>query len=146
MCCGAAAKRCALWTVCAGRKGTSAPSAAAAPAPPVLPPPPPGALQLGQFTVDPAEVVVPPGARQEVSVVFRAEGNQSWSAVAGLDISERDFVDRPEGIPYELGGESCIPGDWMRAAASQSRTGGLGSPITEGNEPQRAFTCFLNTL
>lgn len=78
---------------------------------PAVPEAPPGALQLGQFTLDPAEAVVQPGCRQEVSVVFRAMGSTSWSAVAGLDISERDFVDQPDGIPYELGGESCIPGE-----------------------------------
>jgi hydrocephalus-inducing protein len=99
-----------MFVVFAGRKGAAAAAAATAPAAAVLPPPPQGTLQLGQFTVDPPEAVVQPGCRQEVSVVFRAEGNCSWSAVAGLDISERDFVDAPEGIPYELGGESCIPG------------------------------------
>eukprot|EP00775_Hariotina_reticulata_P008964 gene8964-9139_t len=69
-----------------------------------------GALQLGQFTLDPADAIVQPGCRQEVSVVFRAEGNKSWTATAGLDISERDFTDHLQGIPYELGGESCVPG------------------------------------
>eukprot|EP00967_Tisochrysis_lutea_P031850 scaffold37627_cov16-Tisochrysis_lutea.AAC.1 len=28
----------------------------------------------------------------------------------GLDISERDTFDNPDGIKYELSGESCIPG------------------------------------
>lgn len=82
---------------------------AAAAAPPA-PPPPEGALQVGQFTVDPAEAVVKPGSRQQVSVVFRAEGSCSWAATLGLDISERDPRDQPGGIPYELGGDSCIPG------------------------------------
>lgn len=88
-----------------GRRPTT-PNANIAPVPEA----PSGALQLGQFTVDPAEATVQPGCRQEVSVVFRAIGNTSWSAVAGLDISDRDFLDQPEGIPYEFGGESCIPG------------------------------------
>ncbi|WIA13448.1 hypothetical protein OEZ85_007028 [Tetradesmus obliquus] len=106
----AAAKAAAIAGKTPGRKAATGASAAAALAAVVLPPPPPGTLQLGQFTVDPPEAVVQPGCRQEVSVVFRAEGNCSWSATAGLDISERDFVDAPEGIHYELGGESCIPG------------------------------------
>jgi len=81
------------------------------PAAPGGPAPAPSALQLGQFTLDPADTVVQPGCRQEISVVFRAEGYKSWTATAGLDISERNFTDHLQGIPYELGGESCVPGD-----------------------------------
>jgi hypothetical protein len=109
---------CTAELASAGRKAAGSAAAAAAPAAAVLPPPPPGTLQLGQFTVDPPEAVVQPGCRQEVSVVFRAEGNCSWSAVAGLDISERDFDDAPGGIPYELGGESCIPGTRLHIGSS----------------------------
>lgn len=65
---------------------------------------------MGQFTVNPAEAVVKPGCKQQVSVVFRAEANRVWTATIGLDISERDHRDQPDGIPYELGGDSCIPG------------------------------------
>eukprot|EP00879_Flechtneria_rotunda_P031644 GHRR01034590.1.p1 GENE.GHRR01034590.1~~GHRR01034590.1.p1 ORF type:complete len:525 (+),score=187.16 GHRR01034590.1:182-1576(+) len=82
----------------AGKRGSATPE------------PPAGSLQLGQFTLEPAEAVIKPGARQEVSVVFKAEGNICWSAVAALGITERDFRDQPEGIRYELAGESCIPG------------------------------------
>jgi hypothetical protein len=60
--------------------------------------------------LEPACAVIPPGGRQTVSVVFHPEGSAAWSAVAGLDVSERDVIDSPGGIPYELGGESCIPG------------------------------------
>lgn len=73
--------------------------------------PPPGAVQLGQFILDPAEAVIQPGARQEVSVVFKADGSASYTATAGINITERDFTDQPAGIPYELGGESVIPGE-----------------------------------
>jgi hydrocephalus-inducing protein len=66
---------------------------------------------VSQFTLDPAEVVVKPGFKQQVSVVFRAEANRSWTATVGLDISERDHRDQPAGVPYELGGDSCIPGE-----------------------------------
>jgi hypothetical protein len=65
---------------------------------------------VGQFTVDPAEAVVKPGCKQQVSVVFRAEANRVWTATIGLDISERDHREQPDGTPYELGGDSCIPG------------------------------------
>ena len=32
------------------------------------------------------------------------------SEVLGIDVSERNFDDAPNGITYEVGGESCIPG------------------------------------
>lgn len=76
-----------------------------------MPSAPQGALQVGQFTVDPAEAVVKPGCKQQVSVVFRAEANRAWAATLGLDISERDPRDQHNGIPYELVGDSCIPGE-----------------------------------
>lgn len=60
--------------------------------------------------MDPAEAVVKPGCKQQVSVVFRAEASRAWSSTLGLDISERDPKDQRNGIPYELGGDSCIPG------------------------------------
>jgi hypothetical protein len=66
---------------------------------------------VGQFTVDPVEAVVKPGCKQQVSVVFRAEANRAWAATLGLDISGRDPRDQHNGIPYELGGDSCIPGE-----------------------------------
>lgn len=69
--------------------------------------------------MDPAEAVVKPGCKQQVSVVFRAEANRVWTATLGLDISERDHRDQPDGIPYELGGDSCIPGGLMEALSSQ---------------------------
>lgn len=61
--------------------------------------------------MDPAEAVVKPGCKQQVSVLFRAEANRAWAATLGLDISERDPRDQHNGIPYELGGDSCIPGE-----------------------------------
>jgi hydrocephalus-inducing protein len=70
------------------------------------------ALQLGQFTLEPAEAVVQPGGRLEVGVVFHAEGASTYSATAGISISERDFGDHPSGMPYVVAGESCIPGGW----------------------------------
>lgn len=146
-------------------------------------------LVVGQFTVEPAEGMVQPGTKVEVSVTFKAEGArvykwvEGWlgggfasmrywagkwpsdspsdchshattptshhpalphlsptfltpyaphplqtqpltyftrththtthlppSEVLGVDITERDFADCPGGIPYEVAGESCIPG------------------------------------
>jgi hydrocephalus-inducing protein len=71
------------------------------------------ALTLGQFVFEPSEATIQPGGKQEVSVVFRAEGAATYSATAGIAVSERDFADHPEGLPYEVAGESCIPGETL---------------------------------
>ncbi|KAG2489301.1 hypothetical protein HYH03_012133 [Edaphochlamys debaryana] len=68
------------------------------------------ALTIGQFTFDPPEGSIPPGGRREVAVVFHAVGSVPYSEVLGIDITERDFSDQPDGIPIEVAGESCIPG------------------------------------
>ncbi|KAJ9512718.1 hypothetical protein QJQ45_019009 [Haematococcus lacustris] len=67
-------------------------------------------LVFGQFVAEPCEGVVAPGAKAEVSLVFKAEGARTYSEVLGIDVSERDVADSPGGISYEVGGESCIPG------------------------------------
>ncbi|KAF5830389.1 hypothetical protein DUNSADRAFT_14652 [Dunaliella salina] len=53
-----------------------------------------GTLVVSQFSMEPAEGTVPPGGVENI----------------GVDISERDVLDNPDGIKYELSGESCIPG------------------------------------
>jgi hydrocephalus-inducing protein len=65
--------------------------------------------------LEPQEVVVPAGGKQEVSVVFKAEGAASYKQLVSIHISERDPADFPDGIPFELGGESCIPGALQEA-------------------------------
>jgi hydrocephalus-inducing protein len=80
------------------------------------------ALDLGQFTFEPAEAVVQPGGRLEVGVVFRAEGAAAHAATAGISISERDFGDHPEGLPYSVAGQSCIPGEGPRPAGPGNDT------------------------
>ena len=82
------------------------------------------ALQLGPFMLEPGEVEIPPGGKQDVQVVFKAEGNSSYKAVAGISISERDFEDQPAGIPYELGGESCIPGEYQSSLCGYAHAAG----------------------
>lgn len=68
-------------------------------------------LVLGNFTIEPAVGEIPPGGRQEVSVVFKAD---SSAAVARerllVVIPDREPADQPGGIPFELSGESCMPG------------------------------------
>ncbi|KXZ49496.1 hypothetical protein GPECTOR_21g722 [Gonium pectorale] len=73
-------------------------------------PPPAPPLAVGPFTFDPPEGLIPPGGRREVSVIFNATGASSYSEVLGIDITERDFREQPEGISIEVAGESCIPG------------------------------------
>jgi hydrocephalus-inducing protein len=58
----------------------------------------------------PALGTVPVGSAVEVNVVFKAEGAASFLETLGIDITDRDFNDQPEGIPYEVTAESCIPG------------------------------------
>lgn len=67
-------------------------------------------LQVGQFVFDPAVAIVQPGQVQQVKVTFKAEGRQQFAETVGIHVSERDHADCPDGIPYEVAGESCIPG------------------------------------
>lgn len=43
-------------------------------------------------------------------MVFIGQGQQIYEQKLGIDISCRDPKDEPEGIVYEMVGESCIPG------------------------------------
>lgn len=100
-------------------KGGAADGAAAGAPPPEAAAP--NALALGQFTFAPAEAVVQPGCALEVAVAFRAEGAALHSAAAGIAVSERDFADHPGGLPYEVAGESCVPGAATRGARGAVR-------------------------
>lgn len=96
-------------------------------------------LALGPFTVEPGEGVIQPGAKAEVSVVFKAEGARVFSEVLGVNVCERDFSDSPGGIPYEVGGESCIPG--IDAAALESIF--EEHTISASLDPAGAVSCQL---
>lgn len=67
-------------------------------------------LRIGPFSVAPARGSIDPGSCGEFSVTFHANGNQGYLEAIKIDVSERDPSDHPEGIIYELAGESCIPG------------------------------------
>lgn len=70
-----------------------------------------GTLKCGNFTVNPAVGTVGPGgSKQTVTVEFAAEGQQQFFEVLGIMISGRDPATDLHGMPYELSGESCIPG------------------------------------
>ena len=67
-------------------------------------------LTLGQFVFEPASCVIQPGQTQPVKVVFNAQKRAQYTETVGIHITERDENDSPQGIPYEVAGESCIPG------------------------------------
>lgn len=90
----------------AGKGGKSAPP----PKPASSAAPPGGQFELGPFKFEPASGTVPPGGSVQVQVVFKAEGSATYTETLGIHITDRDFEDQPEGIPYEVTGESCIPG------------------------------------
>ena len=69
-----------------------------------------GSLSLGNFTVSPASGTVEPGTVQQVSTTFLAENSRSYCKLMGIEVSDRDPSDHPGGVPYEISGESCIPG------------------------------------
>ena len=71
---------------------------------------PSGDIELGNFKFEPAIGTVPVGTSCEVNVVFKAEGAANFLETLGIDITDRDYNDQPDGIPYEVTAESCIPG------------------------------------
>ena len=75
-------------------------------------------LQVGNFVLSPAMGTIAPGETARVEIVFSPGGADlfgpgqltlSFTEDVFLDIQNRDYDDNPEGIPFELGGESCIP-------------------------------------
>lgn len=90
------------------------------------------ALTLGQFSFEPPEGTVQPGGRVEIAVVFKADGNTSYTEALGVQIDQRDFADCPLGIPYEVAGESCIPGEpalWEQEILGAMSTEGVSFPM-----------------
>ncbi|CAG9464033.1 unnamed protein product [Pedinophyceae sp. YPF-701] len=69
-----------------------------------------GALTVGHFDIEPFMGSLPPGDSVQIKVVFKAVGQEVCSEKLGIHVSDRDFADSPGGVPYEITGESCIPG------------------------------------
>lgn len=67
-------------------------------------------LVVGPFSFSPPKGTINPGSKVEVSALFQAWGDNVYSETVYIQIAERDPRDNPDGIPYELIGESCIPG------------------------------------
>lgn len=67
-------------------------------------------LQIGQFTIQPTVGTIAPGSKAVVNVTFKGDGTKVFQETLGIDISDRNMDDQPNGIPYSLQGESCVPG------------------------------------
>lgn len=67
-------------------------------------------LALGPFTISPSTGTIEAGAVATLSATFSAAGSQVFAEMLGIDVQNRSYTDCPEGIPFELIGESCIPG------------------------------------
>lgn len=70
-----------------------------------------GVIDVSQYTITPATgVVLPNSPPQIINVTFKAKGAKFYESTLAIDIANRDPSDHPEGIPFELCGESSIPG------------------------------------
>nr|XP_057932234.1 hydrocephalus-inducing protein homolog isoform X2 [Doryrhamphus excisus] len=67
-------------------------------------------LSTGVFAVFPCAGIMQPRNRMMVTVDCTAEQLGSWSQSLLIDISGRDPLDHPDGIPYKLIAEVCKPG------------------------------------
>jgi len=65
---------------------------------------------VSQYSITPATGSIPPNGISTINITFKAEGAKFYESLLALDIANRDPVDSPDGIPYELCAESCIPG------------------------------------
>lgn len=70
----------------------------------------PAGLQIGPFFVSPAEGEIDPGSSATVEVTFLSAVQGTFRSLVGIDVQHRAASDCPEGIPFELVAESCIPG------------------------------------
>ncbi|XP_077982980.1 hydrocephalus-inducing protein homolog isoform X2 [Glandiceps talaboti] len=67
-------------------------------------------LQLGPFIVYPAFGMVMPGVSQQIQVDCAPEVVGKSEEDVSIDITDRDPTDHPQGIPYKLIAEACVPG------------------------------------
>eukprot|EP00667_Euglena_gracilis_P000008 EG_transcript_8 len=65
---------------------------------------------LGNFVISPSSGVIPVNGSAMISVSLNPEGSQLFHEKLGIHIGDRDPLDSPQGISYELEGESCVPG------------------------------------
>ncbi|KAJ3596852.1 hypothetical protein NHX12_003252 [Muraenolepis orangiensis] len=65
---------------------------------------------MGVFTVSPCTGSLQPGGQQVVTVDCGADQLGAWSECLAVDVSDRNPLDHPEGIPYRLAAAVCVPG------------------------------------
>ncbi|XP_034061831.1 LOW QUALITY PROTEIN: hydrocephalus-inducing protein homolog [Gymnodraco acuticeps] len=65
---------------------------------------------MGLFSVSPCNGSLHPGSQQVVTVECVSDQLGSWNQGLLIDISDRDPLDHPDGIPYKLLAEVCKPG------------------------------------
>ncbi|KAG7468631.1 hypothetical protein MATL_G00145140 [Megalops atlanticus] len=63
----------------------------------------------GVFTVSPGFGTLGPGGQQVVTVDCMADQTGRWDEFLVLDVTDRDPTDHPDGIPYQLAAEVCVP-------------------------------------
>jgi len=108
-------------------------------------------LTLGSFTVSPASGVVAAGGVAVITAKFVA-GTEAESCASAfvVDVTDRSPEEDPEGLQYELLGESCVPGiatdDYAsifeeQAVQRRGDFGASGLPQNVFGEEERIF-CF----
>ena len=89
----------------------AAATATANPRAPAPPPKPEGdALTIGAFVVRPVGGTIEPGEKLTFECEFAPADDRAFSELLGLHVADRDPRDQPLGVPYELRGESVVPG------------------------------------
>jgi hydrocephalus-inducing protein len=67
-------------------------------------------VDIGCYKITPGSGTLVPGSSISIETIFTASGSKLLLKTLAIDISGRDPNDFPKGIPYDLAGESCIPG------------------------------------
>ena len=67
-------------------------------------------LKINRFILNNFKGTIPPGSSSKIDIQFVGEGHKFYQNVLSIDISGRQPDDNPFGIPFDLVGESCIPG------------------------------------
>ena len=67
-------------------------------------------VDFGQFTISPSSGSVTMSNSVVVSISLNAEGSKLYQKTIVINVSNRDPLDNPLGIPCDLAGESCILG------------------------------------
>jgi hydrocephalus-inducing protein len=106
-----------------------------APAPP--PKPEGDALTIGAFVVRPVGGTIEPGEKLTFECEFAPADDRAFSELLGLHVADRDPRDQPLGVPYELRGESVVPG----VAAGD---GALASVFEEHEVIDRELDAYLS--